>query len=25
MENNPKYHGVAPTQQELEQALQEIA
>jgi transketolase len=24
MENNPKYHGVAPTQQELELALQEI-
>jgi transketolase len=24
MENNPKYHGVAPTQQELEKALQEI-
>jgi transketolase len=24
MENNPKFHGVAPTQQELEQALQEI-
>jgi transketolase len=25
MENNPKYHGVAPTQDELEKALQEIA
>ena len=24
MENNPKYHGVAPTQDELEKALQEI-
>jgi transketolase len=24
MENNPKYHGVAPTQQEMELALQEI-
>jgi transketolase len=24
MENNPKYHGVAPTEQELEKALQEI-
>jgi transketolase len=24
MENNPKFHGVAPSQQELEQALQEI-
>ena len=24
MENNPKYHGVAPTQEELEKALQEI-
>jgi transketolase len=24
MENNPKYHGVAPSQQELQQALQEI-
>ncbi|HYO82992.1 MAG TPA: transketolase [Bryobacteraceae bacterium] len=24
MENNPKYHGVAPTQAELESALQEI-
>jgi transketolase len=24
MENNPKYHGVAPTQDELERALQEI-
>jgi transketolase len=24
MENNPKYHGVAPTDKELEQALQEI-
>lgn len=24
MENNPKYHGVAPTSQELERALQEI-
>jgi transketolase len=24
MEDNPKYHGVAPTQQELELALQEI-
>lgn len=24
MENNPKYHGVAPTQQELEKALVEI-
>jgi transketolase len=24
MENNPKYHGVAPTQDELQRALQEI-
>jgi transketolase len=24
MENNPKYHGVAPSQQEMELALQEI-
>lgn len=24
MENNPKYHGVAPSESELEQALQEI-
>ena len=24
MENNPKYHGVAPTEQEMELALQEI-
>ena len=24
MENNPKYHGVAPTQHEMELALQEI-
>lgn len=24
MENNPKYHGVAPSQEELEKALQEI-
>ncbi len=24
MENNPKYHGVAPTQEEMEKALQEI-
>jgi transketolase len=24
MENNPKYHGVAPTEQEKELALQEI-
>jgi transketolase len=24
MENNPKYHGVAPTNEELEKALQEI-
>lgn len=24
MENNPKYHGVAPTQEELEKGLQEI-
>lgn len=25
MENNPKYHGVAPTQEELQKALQELA
>jgi transketolase len=25
MENNPKYHGVAPTQEELVKALQELA
>ena len=25
MENNPKFHGVAPTQQEMELALQELA
>lgn len=25
MENNPKYHGVAPTKEELEKALQELA
>jgi transketolase len=24
MEDNPKYHGVAPTQEELVKALQEI-
>jgi len=24
MENNPKYHGVAPTEKEMELALQEI-
>jgi len=24
MENNPKFHGVAPSQQEMELALQEI-
>ena len=24
MENNPKFHGVAPTKDELEKALQEI-
>ena len=24
MENNPKYHGVAPTKEEVELALQEI-
>jgi transketolase len=24
MENNPKYHGVAPSQEEMELALQEI-
>jgi transketolase len=25
MENNPKYHGVAPTKEEMEKALQELA
>ncbi len=25
MENNPKYHGVAPTQEECELALKELA
>lgn len=25
MENNPKYHGVAPTQEEVEKALKELA
>jgi transketolase len=24
MENNPKFHGVAPTQEELKLALQEL-
>jgi transketolase len=25
MENNPKYHGVAPTNEEMQRALQELA
>jgi transketolase len=25
MENNPKFHGTAPTQEEMEKALMELA